>query len=150
VTHSLDGKILLGIDFGTRVIGLATYAVGRDPFPLMHGKIVVKSEDQVLRELAQIVSDETIDLIVLGLPLFTDGTESTMTQTVKAFATKLQVHCSETPIMLQDETLTTFEAEERMKQSPKFQFKVDPKQIDALSACLIIEDFLKREGFISS
>ena len=43
----------------------------------------------------------------------------------------------------QDETLSTFEAESRMKESPRYNFKIDPKQIDALAASIILEDFVK-------
>ena len=47
-------------------------------------------------------------------------------------------------IINQDETLTTYEAKDRMKNSAKFNFKVDPKQIDELSAVIILEDFIKK------
>ena len=49
-------------------------------------------------------------------------------------------------LYFQDETLTTKEAEERMKKSPRFNFKVDPTQIDSLSASIILEDFLRAHG----
>jgi putative holliday junction resolvase len=137
-------KTYLGIDYGARVVGLAIFHEGLDPFVLLHGKIIVSDEAQVLRELKATVEIEGIDEVVLGLPLFTDGQESEMTKKVKNFARKLEEVLDGIPVHLQDETLTTFEAEDRMKNSPRFNFKVDPKQIDALCASIILEDFLKR------
>jgi putative Holliday junction resolvase len=45
----------------------------------------------------------------------------------------------------QDETLSTFEAESRMKSSPQYNFQVNLTQIDALAACVILEDFIRRK-----
>lgn len=137
-------KVYLGIDFGSKVIGLALFCPRRDPFILLHGKIIVQSEQQVLDEISQVVSDESVEIIVLGLPLFTDGKESQMTKKVKFFGQKLQAKLQQVELFYQDETLTTYEAQERMKNSPKFNFKVDPKQIDSLCASVILEDFFNQ------
>ena len=45
----------------------------------------------------------------------------------------------------QDETLSSFEAEQRMINSPRFNFKIDKKQIDSLAASIILEDWIKSE-----
>ncbi len=50
------------------------------------------------------------------------------------------------PLFFQDESLSTFEAEERMRESPRYNFKVDKKQLDALAASIILEDFLSAES----
>jgi putative Holliday junction resolvase len=46
----------------------------------------------------------------------------------------------------QDETLSTYEAEERMKRSPRYNFQVNLSEIDAVSATVILEDFLRAQG----
>lgn len=140
-SEDIKGKQILAIDYGTKVVGLASFSVGRDPFPLCHGRIIFTDEAQVIKELKEHIEEDFFDLIVLGLPLFTDGTESKMTKTVKKFAHKLEVSLK-LPLFLQDETLSSFEAEERMKNSPKYNFKVDLKKIDELAASIILEDFL--------
>lgn len=140
---SLEGKRILGIDYGSQVIGLATYQFANDPYPLPFDRIIVKNQKQVLQELRSVVADECIDMIVLGLPLYTDGKESQMTQTVRQFGELLKSSFNTIELFYQDETLTSFEAQERMKSSPRYDFKVDPKQIDALAASIIIEDFIK-------
>lgn len=141
----LQGKTLLGIDYGTKVIGLAKYTFDRDPFPLLLGRIVNKEPSQVLGELKSFIKDEFAEFIILGLPLYLDGNESNMTKEVRLFAQELGVALPHLPIFFQDEGLSSFEAEERMKKDPRFSFKVDMKTIDAVAASIIIEQFLSEK-----
>lgn len=136
------GETILALDYGTKFTGLALYTPGRDPFPLPHSKIKFESNEQLLKALKKIIDEEIVTLIVLGLPRFTDGKESTWTKTVQNFSQTLKLNLG-LPLFLQDETLSTFEAEERMKSSPRYNFKVDYNQIDALSAAIILEDFIR-------
>ncbi len=141
----LEGQTLLGIDYGQKFIGLSLYNVGRDPFPFLHGRIVVAQVEDPIEEIKAIVNEEAVDRIILGLPLLTDGQESTMTQLVKKFAETLKAAIPSIVLHFQDETLSTYEAEERMKNDPRFNFKVDYQKIDALSASIIIEQFLQEQ-----
>ena len=141
----LEGQTLLGIDYGQKFIGLSLYTVGRDPFPFLHGRIIVNQVNNPLEEIKTIVDDEAVDRIILGLPLLTDGQESTMTHLVKSFGESLQKFIPSVALHFQDETLSTYEAEERMKNDPRFNFKVDLQKIDALSASIIIEQFLQEQ-----
>jgi len=138
-----DNLTLLAIDYGSKVVGTAKYTVGKDPYPLMLEKIIVKDEAQVIKAISNLINDEAIDVIIVGVPYFIDGKESEQTKKNKQFALTLSEKFPQLKIFEQDETLTTKEAEERMKNSPQFNFKVDPTQIDCLSAVIILEDFLK-------
>lgn len=139
----INQKVLLGIDYGTKVVGTALFSVGKDPYPLPFERIIFKDEEQVLEEILFICENELVDILILGLPLHTDGKESEMTKQVREFSEKLKSKIHPVPVIFQDETLTTFEAEERMKSSPRYNFKVNLKEIDSLSASIILEDFLK-------
>ncbi|MBL6990961.1 MAG: Holliday junction resolvase RuvX [Bacteriovoracaceae bacterium] len=138
-------KQILAIDYGTKVTGLATFRPGRDPYPLPFGKVIYEGDEQLIQKLAQLVDDESIDLVILGLPLLLDGKESDMTTRVREFGEALLkvLMGKNVALYFQDETLTTYEAKDRMKNSPNYNFKVDPKQIDALCAAIILEDFIK-------
>lgn len=136
-------KNILALDYGEKVIGLATFSPGKDPYPLPFGKIENKNPAYFLSELTKILNDEVIDAIVLGLPLLLDGKESTMTQKIRTVGEMLGRTFPTIPLHYQDETLSSFEAEERMKNSPRYNFKVNPKEIDALSASIILEDFIR-------
>jgi putative Holliday junction resolvase len=140
--NELKNKKILAIDYGRKFTGLAHYKVGIDPYILMHGRIAYKDDKQLAQSIHEIVEEDFVDYIVLGIPYFTDGSASTMTKTIMAFEKLLSEELS-IPVFTVDETLTTFEAEERMKNDPRFNFKVDLRQIDALSATIILEVFIK-------
>ncbi len=138
-----EGDIFLGIDYGSKVIGLALYKYKIDPFPTPYGKIAFKSTELFYNELETILNDEVVDYIVFGLPLLTDGSETEKTKEHREVAAQLSNTFPNIPVILQDETLTTFEAEQRMLNSAQYNFKIDPKKIDSLSASIILEDFFK-------
>jgi putative transcription antitermination factor YqgF len=67
------------------------------------------------------------------------GQETDQTGYVRNFVATLQKEIS-TPIVLQDEALTSHHAEEELESRGKPYAKGD---IDALAACYILEDYLK-------
>lgn len=133
----------MSIDYGTKVIGTAFYCPGLDPFPYIGEKIIYKSDQDALLNLKKIIENEGIDMVILGVPYFLDGKESNNTQKIKAFGKDFQTSCPHLLYFEQDETLTTKEAIDRMKNSPQYNFKVDPTKIDCLSAMIILEDFIR-------
>jgi putative Holliday junction resolvase len=141
--QALLGKKILSIDFGSKVIGTAMFCPGRDPFPYAAEKIIYKSHEESVRILSKLMADEDIEVVVLGIPYFVDGKESSNTLAMKAFGETLKKAILGIAFFEQDETLTTKTAEERMKNSPEYNFKVDPTKIDCLSATIILEDFIR-------
>ena len=136
-------KTVLAIDYGTTVTGLALFNPKRDPWPLPYGKIVYKNDSQLIEEVGKKIEEESVGILVLGIPLCKDGGKSPMTKKVEQFGEALKAALSETvEFYCQNEHLTTFEAQDRMRSSPRYNFTVDPKEIDALSACIILEEFL--------
>jgi len=134
---------ILAIDFGTKVIGLAVFKEGNDPFPIGAGRIIVKDDNQTLIELRQMIEDEFINHIVIGIPMYLDGKDSVMTQKVRKFKNLLVSKLSKNITFHEiDESLSTIEAKERMKNSPAFNFKVNIKKIDEVSAVIILETFV--------
>lgn len=142
--HPLNLKTILAMDFGEKFIGVATYCVNRDPYPTPYGRIANTSKDDVIKALKKIIDDECIDVIVIGLPHLIDGQKTSTTQKAQDFINFIRDHFT-LPIEEQDETLSTFEAESRMKSSPRYNFQVDLKQIDAVAASVILEDFIRRK-----
>lgn len=139
------GKKILSIDYGTKVIGTACYSPGMDPFPFGLEKIIYKSDEEAIKSLTNLIDNEGIDILVLGVPYFLDGKESENTKKIKSFGEALKRAFPKMPFYEQDETLTTKTAEERMKNSPEYNFKVDVTKIDVLSAIIILEDFIREE-----
>lgn len=141
------GKNILSIDYGTKVTGLATFTPGKIPYPCPFDKIIYKNDDDLVIQILKICQSEFIEVVVIGIPKLLDGGETNMTKKIKDFSLLLESKLAKDNIELhqQDETLSTFEAKERMKNSPQYNFKIDLKKIDALAASIILEDFMKSE-----
>lgn len=137
----LTRKRILAVDYGQKFTGLATYTPEIDPFVLLHGRIAYESDEKLCLEIKKIIDDEVIEVIVVGVPHLTDGQKTTMTKTVENFIELLRKKISDLPIFEQDETLSSFEAKERMLNSPRFNFQIDMRQIDAVAASIILEEF---------
>ena len=136
-------KTVLAIDYGTVVTGLALFRGGGDPWPWPYGKIVYKDDPRLVEAVLGKIAEESVEVVVLGIPLCKDGGGSPMTKKVEKFGNMLEKNLPEgIEFYGHNEYLSTFEAEERMKSSPRYNFKVDPKQVDALAACIILEEFL--------
>ncbi len=142
--HPLNLKTLLAMDFGEKFIGVATFCVNRDPYPTPYGRIQNINEQHVYIELKKIINDESIDIMIIGVPHLLDGKQTKMTLKAQAFINNI-VKQFTLPVYEQDETLSTFEAESRMKNSPQYNFQVDLKKIDAVAASVILEDFIRRK-----
>lgn len=142
----LKGKRLLALDWGEKFIGVATYHVGNDPMILAWGRLKGGSFQDVWIQLNRVLDDESIDEVVVGVPFLTDGKAGSMTHKAREFLNELVKVC---PLRIheQDETLSTFEAEERMKRSPRYNFQVNLSEIDAVAATVILEDFLRSHGW---
>ena len=134
----------MAIDFGSKVVGTAFFCPGRDPFPYLGEKILFKSQLDTIAALKTIIENESIEVVVLGIPYYLDGKESDTTKKMKEFGKLFQQHFPSITYFEQDETLTTKAAEERMMNSPQFNFKVDPTQIDCVAATIILEDFIRQ------
>jgi putative Holliday junction resolvase len=142
IPNSLKNKMILSIDYGQKFTGLAYFHTGRDPYPLPLDRIQYNNDENLIKSIKQYIDDEMADVVVVGVPYFTDGTESKMTKIVKDFINKLSSSIQQT-VYEQDEALSSYEAKQRMENSPRYNFKIDMKQIDALAASIILEDFLK-------
>ena len=143
--NTFKNKNIMAIDFGFKVTGTAFFCPGRDPFPYIGQKIIYKSHPETIKSLGQLIQDEAVDVLVLGIPYYIDGSESETTKLIKNFGIILKNHYSHLDFFEQDETLTTEAAKERMKNSAQFNFKIDMAMIDCVAATIILEDFIRFE-----
>jgi putative Holliday junction resolvase len=139
------GKRLLCVDYGTKKAGLAMITPGREPFPIPYGTIAVFDEHLLLATLIKFIEDDSIDTVVLGLPLLLDGKETSMTLKIRSFGEQLAKE-SGIPVYFQDETLSSFEAEEKLKDLRNQGIKPNMTHVDTIAAMLILEDFLRSDS----
>lgn len=140
------GGRLIGIDAGTKTLGLALSDVGRMiASPLETIQRTKFSKDA--QHLLEITSKHGVIGFVLGLPRNLDGTEGPRAQATRALARNLN-KLTPLPILLWDERLTTALAERMLidaDQSRKRRAEV----IDKLAATLILQSALDRFAQIS-
>lgn len=140
--HRFLGKNLLGIDYGTKNVGLALYCPGTDPAPYAYKNTPYLSDQKTVEMLKQVAKQEQVDVVVLGIPFLPDGGTNRMTEKVRRFGLLLQSSNLAT-FFEQDEVYSSQTARERMTQSARYNFKVDLKWLDALSAAIILEQFIQ-------
>lgn len=135
---------IVGIDFGERRIGLAmSDASGTLASPIRAIDRRGASEDAVtlvMNAVAEMAHGEPIDRIVVGLPRRLDGTDNNQTQHVRAFATALGSR-SGLPIDLQDERLSSREAEARLALRER-DWRKRKARLDAAAAAIVLQDWL--------
>ncbi len=137
-TRSQAGR-LLGIDWGTKHIGLAVSdETGFSIRPLPHIKRT--SWKKTVKLIADMCKDYRIRAIVIGLPLRMDGTEGTAAQGIREVTRKLTLTLN-LQVFLQDERLTSLEAEEFLRTNG-YRSSMDHEHVDSHSAAIILQDFL--------
>ena len=135
----------LGIDYGKRRIGLAlsdaTGLLARPWKAIAHGG-TLRQVVQSLRAEITILQreDDGLNAIVLGLPRRLDGAPNALTGEVQKLHTIL-VNEVTIPVVLQDERLSSYEAESSLAQRVKDWRKRKPL-LDAASAAVILQDYL--------
>jgi len=112
---------LLGIDLGTRRIGLAiaeTAAPGdRTSVGAAIRPLATISRGTALRDattIARVAEEQRVDEIVVGLPLRLDGAEAEMAQRARAWAEAVLGPLG-LPVSFRDERLTTERASARLR-----------------------------------
>ena len=134
---------ILSVDYGLKRIGLAV----SDPekifaFPL--DTIENKNFKFVLSLIAKIIEDKDIDLIIVGVPYRgkPDITDSdSMESLITGFINRLKENVS-IPVEAIDESLSSFMAEERLRESGK-NAKEIKSIIDQEAARYILEDYIQ-------
>ena len=92
-------------------------------------------------EIARLASeDDGVSTVVVGVPRHLDGSASDMTARVKAFAAALE-RITRLPLVLQDERLTSREAESRLALTDK-DWRSRKERLDAAAAAIILQDYL--------
>jgi putative holliday junction resolvase len=135
----LDSGRLLGLDLGTKTIGLALSDVSRMVASALETIARRKFSDDSAR-LLQVIKEHTVVGLVLGLPINLDGTEGPRAQATRAFARNFN-KISEVPILLLDERLST-QAAERMLIEADQSRKRRAEVIDKLAATIILQSAL--------
>lgn len=129
---------LMALDVGTKRVGvaLADSAI-RIAIPF----VTVDVNDDVdfaVKQIIEMISKEEIDILVVGLPRNQSGEETAQTAYTKEFVKNFEFSVDR--IEFQDESLTSIQAENRLKSYGKPYSKGD---IDMNAASIILQDYLE-------
>jgi len=135
---------VLGIDFGGRRIGLALSdptGMLASPWKAIEGGAPLAAAGRVQQVVAELAAlDDGLEAIVVGLPRRLDGSDNDQTPLVRAFAAEL-ARVSSLPVILQDERLTSLEADARLAVRER-DWRKRKAKLDATAAAIILQDYL--------
>jgi len=144
---------ILGIDYGRARIGLA---IAESPCGMAHPLETLTriNRNEDMRRLREIACDQSVKLIVVGMPLRLDGSLGEMAEEAKRFAGRIRKQVG-VPVELADERLTSWEAERLLEEEygrrPKAAGRASKKKrgtvtIDSMAAVIILRDYLSRRS----
>lgn len=139
---------VLGIDYGARRIGLAlsdATATLASPWRLLE-RPASETETMAIieREVAQLVAaDDGLQAVVVGWPRRLDGSATHLTPVVEAFARTLEARIS-VPVILQDERLSSHEAESRLAMRER-DWRRRKAKLDTAAAAVVLQDYLDHQ-----
>ena len=137
---------MLAVDVGGRRIGLAisdaTATLAR-PLETIAVTDDADAVHQVARRVADLAAeDDGLATIVVGLPVHLDGSPSDESARVRKFVSSLAER-TDVPIAIEDERLTSREAESRLALRER-DWRKRKQKLDAAAAAIILQDYLDR------
>jgi putative Holliday junction resolvase len=135
---------VLGIDLGTRRIGLAL----SDPDATIASPLQVLERQGRKRDiaaLAALVRDHAVERIVVGLPIHMDGRRGPEAEAAESFAASL-ARATRLEVDLIDERWTTVEAERALREMGQTgrRGRKRRQHVDAVAASLLLRAYLDR------
>lgn len=129
----------LCVDLGDRRTGLAT---GDDATRHAGPVGVIETSDRgtLLRAIAKAIDEHGAEALVVGVPLNMDDTPGPAAEKARQFARELEQRTG-LPVHCVDERLTTFEADQQMRESGLTHRQKKARR-DALAAAAMLSDFL--------
>ena len=136
---------IVGLDVGERRIGVAisdvTSTLARPVAVLRTSGLDGDALRVTAAEIERLGGeDDGLAAIVVGLPRHLDGAPNQMTPRVERFATRLRDQ-TRLPVILQDERLSSHEADSRLAAREK-SWRARKERLDAAAAAIILQDYL--------
>lgn len=132
--------VILSVDYGDARTGIAIC----DKLELLASPVCVINESympKVVKKIAEIANENKAEMIVVGKPRNMDGSEGFRVDKCKELAQNLADEVG-VPVEMWDERLTTVAAHKALNAT-NTRGKNRKAVIDAVSAVMILEDFLR-------
>lgn len=135
---NIQSSTVLAFDFGERRIGIA---VGEHLLATANPLTTIDNESNEIRFqiITDLINEWQPKLLVVGLPLNTDGTEHAVTQLCKKFARRLNGRFN-IPVMLVDERYSSIEAS-RLLNDTGIKGRAQKAMLDQVAAQTILQSY---------
>lgn len=131
----------IGIDLGTKRVGLAlsdSLNIIASPFKTL----TFIDNDDLISKLSNVINDNNVKTIILGLPLNMSGVDTEQTKKVRTFKNvlaKLNI-----PIFFEDERLSSVSAKKSLVMQ-NVKTGHNKAEIDRTAAAIILQQFLDKK-----
>jgi putative Holliday junction resolvase len=137
---SSGGGVVVALDHGAARVGVAASDELR---MFAHPVATLENDARLLERIRRIVEERRATLVLVGLPLNMDGTDSDTTRRVRAFRDKLASAIA-VPVEFRDERLTSFAADETLASSTRKKRR-DKGERDRRAAAVMLQEYLDGE-----
>lgn len=136
-----DSGRVLALDLGTKRVGVAVSDELRLTVRPLR-PLARTNWKRLLRDIAELCEQFDVKTVVVGLPLSLDGGEGEAAEGARRVARNLGLSLTR-PVVLQDERLTSKEAEEALRGEGFSESEVK-ERVDSAAAAVILRDYLQR------
>ena len=137
--------VYLGIDYGTKRIGLAWADELGIALPI--GAVPGVDDQSYLDRIADLIEAKEVNELIVGYPIHMNGTVGVRAKEVDVFIATLEKSFA-MPVHRVDERLTSLAAEESLGVQSKKKKKKNLGKIDASAAGIILRDFIENRNVI--
>ncbi|HEY9052816.1 MAG TPA: Holliday junction resolvase RuvX [Gammaproteobacteria bacterium] len=134
-------KSVLGFDYGERRIGIAIgQTISQSASPLITLNAINQKPDW--NSIEKLITEWKPDALIVGIPRYLDGNDSDMTEKAQRFCRQLEGRFK-LPVYTVNESLSSQEAEQRLKQTRKIG-QHNKHEIDKMAAAIIVQRWLEQ------
>jgi len=131
---------ILAIDYGGKRTGLAV----TDPLQIIATGLETIESRELIPWLKKYLSQEQVELIIIGLPKNWDESDTHGTPLVEAAIKKIQKEFPNTPLKTVDERYSSKMAKDAMQEmGMKKKDRRDKKNVDLIAATIILQEYLQ-------
>jgi putative Holliday junction resolvase len=131
---------ILAIDYGGKRTGIAV----TDPLQIIATGLLTIDSKELIPFLKKYLSEETVELIIIGLPKNWDESDTHGTPLVQAAIKKIQKYFPATPLKTVDERYTSKMAKDAMlEMGMKKKDRRVKSNVDVIAATIILQEYMR-------
>tara|TARA_X000000368_G_scaffold31446_1_gene23310 strand:- start:1196 stop:1609 length:414 start_codon:yes stop_codon:yes gene_type:complete len=132
---------ILGLDYGEKRCGISI----TDDLRLIASPLATINTKELINYLVEIIARENISILVIGEPKNNKNNFFEIEESIKKFIKKIKLNIPDLIIEREDERFTSKLSRIYINQvTKKKKLRIDKRNLDKVSASLILESFLKR------